>query len=172
LAQDFCSSSRRSNRRIAGYATVTTTKKTGKKTGQLFKLFRARSLACEKEKMDKQEVLANIFKQLLSGNIPLIEIQHLASAISEKDITWMMEQIEFLNDPSDNFTGKEKGDETAVSGFFLFIDLVSVLIISVGEKARLKLHIYRNSSNMYTPWVHKYVLDTRFHEELLKKFGL
>ena len=43
LAQDFCSSSRRVNRRIASYATVGTTKKTDKKTSELSKLFRARS---------------------------------------------------------------------------------------------------------------------------------
>ena len=34
LTQDFCSSSRRRNRRIAGYATVSTTQKTDKKTSQ------------------------------------------------------------------------------------------------------------------------------------------
>ncbi len=34
LTQDFCSSSRRSNRRIASYATVATTQKTDKKTSQ------------------------------------------------------------------------------------------------------------------------------------------
>jgi nicotinate-nucleotide adenylyltransferase len=34
LTQDFCLSSRRSNRRIASYATVATTQKTGKKTSQ------------------------------------------------------------------------------------------------------------------------------------------
>ena len=34
LTQDFCSSSRRRNRRIAGYATVFTTQKTDKKTSQ------------------------------------------------------------------------------------------------------------------------------------------
>ena len=36
--------SRLSNRSIAGYATIAITKKTGKKTSQLFKLFHARSL--------------------------------------------------------------------------------------------------------------------------------
>ncbi len=34
LAQDFCSYSRRSNRRIVSYATITTTQKTDKKTSQ------------------------------------------------------------------------------------------------------------------------------------------
>ena len=34
LAQDFCSSTRRGNRRIAGYATVSTTQMTNKKTSQ------------------------------------------------------------------------------------------------------------------------------------------
>ena len=34
LAQDFCSSSSRGNRRIAGYATVSTTQMTDKKTSQ------------------------------------------------------------------------------------------------------------------------------------------
>ncbi len=41
---DFCSHSRRTNRRIVSYVTVCATPKTDKKTNQLLKLFRTRSL--------------------------------------------------------------------------------------------------------------------------------
>jgi hypothetical protein len=42
IAQDFCSSLRRRNRRIAGYATISATQKTGKKTSKMGELFIAR----------------------------------------------------------------------------------------------------------------------------------
>jgi hypothetical protein len=35
MAQDFCSTARRNNGRIASYATIITTQQTGKKTSQL-----------------------------------------------------------------------------------------------------------------------------------------
>ena len=44
VAQDFYSYSRRNNRLIASYVTIVTTPKTDKKTSELFKLFRDRSL--------------------------------------------------------------------------------------------------------------------------------
>ena len=54
LAQDFCSSTRRGNRRIAGYATVSTTQMTDKKTSQeadIIKssLLNARRVTCATE---------------------------------------------------------------------------------------------------------------------------
>ena len=48
LRQDFCSSSRRRNGRIAGYATVSTTRKTDKKTSQEAETLNPRSLAARR----------------------------------------------------------------------------------------------------------------------------
>ena len=122
--------------------------------------------------MEKQELLNTIFNQLISGVTPLGDIQLLSREIIDEDVVWMLEKIESLNDPSIYFTGTSQGDENVVSGFFLFVDLVSALIISIGESAKNKLDPYRDSNATYTPWVLKYVLDQRFHDELQRKFGL
>lgn len=120
--------------------------------------------------MDKSIVLEQIFAAFLVGKFPANEIALLAATITEKDVAWLMERVAALTDPSDYFKGTAKGDEQAVSGFFLFIDLVSALIIHAGETAKQEVTHYTKGT--YVQWVKKYVLDSRFHDGLLKQFHL
>ncbi|MEZ5576965.1 MAG: hypothetical protein R3F44_15600 [Candidatus Competibacteraceae bacterium] len=89
-----------------------------------------------KTEMEKLSVTKGIFKQLLNGDVPKNEIQLLAAAVDDNDVEWLMGEAESLTDPSAYFKGTAQGDENAVSGFFLYVDLISALIIHAGPSAR------------------------------------
>ncbi|MFN4152165.1 MAG: hypothetical protein ACK4IX_14585, partial [Candidatus Sericytochromatia bacterium] len=75
--------------------------------------------------MNKKLIFDEIFKDFILGKTPKDKIINLSNYIDKSDITWLMDFIENLNDPSDYFSGDHKRDENAISGFFLIIDLVS-----------------------------------------------
>lgn len=120
--------------------------------------------------MKNKSLFDDIFNDLITGNFPKDKMVSLKSNLNLDDFEWIISFIENLNDPSDYFSGNEKRDENAISGFFLSIDLASALIISLGEKAFDKLDLYKNSKNRYISWVFKYVDDDRFYKDLKTKF--
>jgi hypothetical protein len=120
--------------------------------------------------MNKKLIFDEIFKDFILGKIPKDKIINLSNYIDKDDITWLMDFIENLNDPSDYFSGDQKRDENAISGFFLIIDLVSFFIIKIGDDSFDKINSYRKSKSRYIPWILKYIDDDRFHSDLVNKF--
>ncbi len=72
-----------------------------------------------------------------------------------------------IGDPADYCNDQET--YVPVEPFFDFVDYVSGLIISMGASAQEKVAAYPDGGSQYIPWVKKYVLDERFHPELLAK---
>lgn len=122
--------------------------------------------------MNKKLLFDEIFKEFILGKNPKDKIINLSNYIDKDDIIWLMDFIETLNDPSDYFSGNQKKDENAISGFFLIIDLVSTFIIKIGYDSFEKIDPYRKSKSKYIPWILKYIDDDRFHSDLINKFDI
>lgn len=120
--------------------------------------------------MQNKSLFDDIFRDLISGDFPKDKIISLKNNLIIDDFDWIISFIERLNDPSDYFSGNDKRDENAISGFFLSIDLASALIITLGEKAFDNLNQYKNSKSRYISWLFKYIDDERFYKELKSKF--
>lgn len=122
--------------------------------------------------MEKKQLFEIIFNSFIQGTFPKENIKELVKIITLEDLPWLVEKVIDLKDPSDYFSGSEKRDEKAVVGFFLIIDYISVLIISMGNSGIKELEKYKKEKSTYLPWVIKYVSDERFRNSLLEKFSI
>ena len=124
--------------------------------------------------MNKQELLDSIFSDFRSGRLPEGKILTLSSLLDTKDVPWLMDYVESLNGPEDYFTETNKAthktQEIIVEGFFKFVDLISLLILQMGDSVHSQLASYANRRAGYVPWVIKYVSDERFHTNLRHQF--
>ena len=120
--------------------------------------------------MQKKQLFETICKSFIEGAFPKETIKELVNNITAEDLPWLVEKVIELKDPSDYFSGSEKRDEKAIAGFFLIIDYISFLIISMGTSAIKELEKYQKEKSTYLPWVIKYVGDERFRNSLLEKF--
>ncbi len=77
MAQDFCSSSRRRNGRIASYATVSTTQKTDKKTSQDSDIIKSSLLNTLSELSERERLLSYYKIQLDSVERKILSNSHL-----------------------------------------------------------------------------------------------
>jgi len=118
--------------------------------------------------MNVSEKLDQMFSEFISGGMPLKIIKELKDSITPDDVDLLMEKVIALKDPSEYC--KNDYDDKTVTGFFLFIDAVSALIINLGYARISKTKKYEQSSHPFVPWVVKYAQDARFHKEILNKF--
>ena len=109
------------------------------------------------------------FKQFLSNSVSGDLLKLIKDSIKPADVEMLIRIIESLKDPS--VYCKNDDDRETVSGFFLFIDFVSALLINLGDSAIQELNSYRNTKHPFVPWVIKYVNDKRFHDEIMSKFS-
>ena len=89
----------------------------------------------------------------------------------------MMEYIEKLKGPEqymddlDEYIDADNAEmEIIVEGFFKFVDLVSALIINLGEEAIREARNFDGSHSPYVPWVLKYCVDPRFRDQVFDSF--
>ncbi|MBF0101056.1 MAG: hypothetical protein HQK77_09135 [Desulfobacterales bacterium] len=118
--------------------------------------------------MNKKEQLDHLFFQFLSGNVSRELIVEFQINIAPDDVGLLLEAVSSLNDPSDYC--KNDYDCETVTGFFLFIDFVSALIIKMGNFTSNEIESYSQFTGKFVPWVIKYVKDERFHSDILSKF--
>jgi hypothetical protein len=129
------------------------------------------------ESMDKLKKLQQIFRQLRRGEVLEQEILELTASLGPADATWIMEYVETLVGPQDYMDDLDECDENdnakgekIATGFFLFIDLVSLLILKLGDDAIEKAKCFENSKSHYAPYVLKYCTDPRFTKGLGQSF--
>jgi len=115
------------------------------------------------------EQLHVIFKQFISNSVSGDLLKLIKYSIKPTDVEILMRMIISLKDPSAYC--KNDDDHETVSGFFLFIDFVSALLINLGDSVIQELNSYRNTKHPFIPWVIKYVSDKRFHDEIMSKFS-
>ncbi len=120
--------------------------------------------------MTAEMLLDSLFDEFISGNIPEAQIVELARQIDVSHIELLMKKVDSIGDPLDYCDDEES--HAPVQGFFLFIDLVSALIISLGDAGQQALEKYAGSSSRYVPWVVKYVSDERFHAQIRNQFPI
>lgn len=118
--------------------------------------------------MNLDEELKQTFSQFLSGDQSETNLRRLVENIDESDVDTLINAVEQLEDPSEYC--KDDFDNKTVTGFFLFIDFISALIINLGETATRSVSKYSDTNHPYVPWVVKYVGDPRFHDEIMAKF--
>ncbi|EAR07345.1 hypothetical protein [Reinekea blandensis] len=127
--------------------------------------------------MDKEVELRKIFHKLRSGSIPEREILELSSNLDDSDVDWMLSIIKGLEGPHDYFSedieleeSADKDAEVIVKGFFQFVDLVSGLIIKLGDSGISKAKAFDGGSSEYVPWVLRYCSDARFQKDIKENF--
>lgn len=113
-------------------------------------------------------LLDEMFSEFINGEIPLESLQKLKNVLKVEDIEFLIKKINSLKDPSEYC--KNNYDNKSISGFFLFIDAITALIINLGSDGVNKLLQYENNCSGFLIWIIKYVKDKRFHSEILKKF--
>lgn len=118
--------------------------------------------------MNLDEELKQTFSQFLSGEQSETNLRRLVENIDEANVETLINAVEELEDPSEYC--KDDYDNNTVTGFFLFIDFISAVIINLGEGSIESVSRYDNSSHPYVPWVVKYVREPRFHDEIMAKF--
>lgn len=101
--------------------------------------------------------------------MPKDDILGLLERLTPEDTRWMMQQVESLQGPQDymddldefnrNDNAKSK---VIVWGFFKYIDLISGLILKLGNIAIEEALQFEQSQSHYVPWVLKYCCDSRF----------
>jgi hypothetical protein len=110
----------------------------------------------------------DLFHAFLAGRCGKEQWRGFQQQARVEDVDLWLRKIDALGDPSDYC--RNDFDNETVSGFFLFIDFISALIVGLGPEAIAKAEGHRGSGK-FTPWVIKYAGDPRFHPELLSKFA-
>ena len=126
--------------------------------------------------MSNQHALEEIFRRLRSGETPNNEILALRSSLSADDTGWLMQRVaaltgpyEFMQDIDETDADDNRRSELIADGYFKFIDLVSCLIMDMGEDAIATAQRFEGSGH-YVPWVQRYCTDARFAEEVRRHF--
>ena len=109
-----------------------------------------------------------VFTQFLSNSVSEELLKETRQCVQPADVSILMTMVESLDDPSAYC--KSDMDQKTVSGFFLFIDFVSALIINMGDPAVHEIRKYASSTHPFVPWVVKYCTDDRFKNEIMSKF--
>ena len=128
--------------------------------------------------MTKQKSLAAIFKRLRDGEMPEQEIISLSQEIAVSDVEWMMASVAQLTGPHDFMDDLNEYDDNdnaksavIAKGFFLYIDLISALIMKLGDEAVTQAKCLETSNNHYVPWIIKYCTDQRFAKGIKENFS-
>lgn len=127
--------------------------------------------------IEKLEILMHIFASLREGNILEEEIIQLCDYLELADVKWMMTYVESIREPEEYLIEIDEYDrednaksKVIVHGFFKFIDLVSGLIIKLGDEAIEEAKEFENSPSQYVPWVLKYCTDEGFVKAVSENF--
>lgn len=118
--------------------------------------------------MSTEDLLNRAFRQFLSSSVSDELLRSIKDSIGPEDVDTLMQAVLSLNDPSEYC--KDDLDSQTVSGFFLFLDFISALIIQLGDQAIRATQAYQDTRHSFVPWVIKFVNDERFHAEILAKF--
>ncbi|BCU05588.1 hypothetical protein [Allochromatium tepidum] len=118
--------------------------------------------------MSTEDRLNMAFRQFLSSSVSDELLRLIKDSIGPEDVDTLMQAVLSLNDPSEYC--KHDLDSETVSGFFLFLDFISALIIQLGDQAIQATKAYQDTRHPFVPWVIKFVNDERFHAEILAKF--
>jgi len=118
--------------------------------------------------MSTEDRLNMAFTQFLSNAVSTELLRSIKDSIGPEDVDTLMQAVRSLSDPGE-YCEHDLDSET-VSGFFLFIDFISALIIDLGDQAIQATLAYQDTRHPFAPWVIKFVNDERFHAEILAKF--
>lgn len=119
--------------------------------------------------MNLSEELKDAFDQFISSKVSKDFLRSIVAKVDERDVDILVEAVERLDDPSEYC--QDDYDDKAVTGFFLYIDFISALLINLGQPATKLLSKYAGSKHPYVPWVIKYAGDPRFHNDIMEKFS-
>lgn len=111
------------------------------------------------------EQIDEIFVAYLSRKAAKKKIAALVQSLDATHVDLLLRKVESIGDPSD-YTNKLE-TSVPVQQFFAFIDLVSALILVVGEEAVAQTLARENAKSQYLPWVKKFVSDERFRSQVM-----
>ena len=118
--------------------------------------------------MTLEDHLNSAFEQFLSNAVEIALLRSIRDSIGLADVETLIQAVASLDDPSEYCA--HDLDSATVTGFFLFIDFISALIIHLGDPAIQATNAYQDIRHPFVPWVIKFANDERFHAELLTKF--
>ena len=109
--------------------------------------------------------------------MPQENILALSQEIDTADVAWLIDYVACLTGPDDFMDNIDEYDaadnarsEVIAKGFFLLIDLVSALILTLGDHAIEEAQRFEKRQAHYVPWVIKYCTDKRFTKEIRTNF--
>ena len=99
--------------------------------------------------MNLSEDLNKVFDQFVSSQISKDLLRGIVSKVDERDVDILIEAVERLDDPSEYC--EDDYDDKPITGFFLYIDFISALLINLGEPAIKLVSKYVGSKHPYVP---------------------
>ncbi len=117
--------------------------------------------------MSLENELDSIFESMLAKRGTKRMRAAFRQRVGGGDVCMLLDKIAAIGDPADYCNDQET--YAPVQPFFEFVDYVSGLIIEMGAEVWPKVSEYPDQASKYIPWVKKYVLDERFHHDLLEK---
>lgn len=117
---------------------------------------------------DVERLLDEVFEDFLSGRVLREKTARLGALVRVDDFDTLMEKLESIGDVHDYVDDQETF--VPAQEFFLFVDLISSLLLLLGEPAAQRLRSIPETRGPYVASVRKYVDDDRFHDGLRSSF--
>lgn len=115
--------------------------------------------------MNIAEQIDEIFVAYLSRKGAKKKIAELVQSLDVTHVDLLLGKVESIGDPSD-YTN-ELETSVPVQQFFAFIDLISALILLIGEEAVAQALARESAKSQYLPWVKKFISDDRFRSQVM-----
>jgi len=117
---------------------------------------------------DIGDLLDEVFTDFLDGKVPRAKTAELGVRVRLDDVDILLDKLASIGDVHDYVDDQETS--VPAQEFFLFLDLISSLLILLGEPGCERLRSTPEARSPYVAWVKKYVTDDRFHDELRSSF--
>jgi hypothetical protein len=117
--------------------------------------------------MTVTEQIDEIFVAYLSRKGAKKKIAALVPILDATHVDLLLRKVESIGDPSDY--ANELETSVPVHQFFAFVDLMSALILLIGDEAVEQTLARENAKSQYLPWVKKFVSDERFRSQVMEQ---
>ena len=117
--------------------------------------------------MSVSEQIDQIFVDYLSRKGTKRKIAALVQTLDASHVGLLLSKVESIGDPMDY--ANEAETSAPIQQFFAFVDLISALILLVGDEAVAQTMARECGKSQYLPWVKKFVSDERFHGQVMQQ---
>lgn len=117
--------------------------------------------------MSQKQIIDELFIDYLAGRSVKKKIAVFMEELNIADVDMLVDKVESIGDVDLYVDELEKS--APAQSFFAFIDLISALILFLGPEAVARAVGRVDNGGKYIPWLKKYLVDERFHNEIKKQ---